>query len=157
MKKSQISESVADTYFVAVIYLINVLVILQATAMDATSLKITNCDDNYCIIELCFDSTYISLLHLLQADKLRYEIDITNTSKWKTKLFSTERNRKKTNEFNVPLTGIPGDSEDVFDIKVMAYRFKPGQEEPLLFHQRKLKNIKLLPKGIQTLCTRRKF
>ena len=121
--------------------------------MDTTSLKIKLCNNTDCTIELCFDLADISLLRLLQADKLRYEINVTNNSKWKTQSFYAEGNTKKINKFNVPLAKIPGDSGDVFNIKVKVYRFEPGKEEPLLFRHVKLENTKLLQNRIQTPCT----
>ena len=121
--------------------------------MDTTSLKIKPCNDTHCKIELCFDFADISLLRLLQADKLRYELNVTNKTKWKISFFSAERNTNEINEFHVPLAKIPGDSGDVFDIKVNVYRFEPGKEEPKLFRHVKLENTKLLQNRIQTPCT----
>ena len=124
--------------------------------MDTTSLKTKTCNDTHCKIELCFDFEDLSLLRLLQADKLRYEINVTNKTKWKIRLFSAERSTNEINEFNVPLAKIPGDSGDVFDIKVKVYRFKRGKEEPLLFRHVKLETSKLLQNRIQTPCKIRK-
>ena len=124
--------------------------------MDTTSLKIKTCNNTNCKIELCFDFAGIFVLRGLQADKLRYEINVTNNSKWETRLLYAERNTKKINEFNVPLDKIPGDSGDVFSIKVKVYRFEPGKEEPLLFRHVKLENTKLLQNRTQTPCTIRK-
>ena len=125
--------------------------------MEATSLKIKRCNNTHCRIELFIDFADILLLRQLQAEKLRYEINVTNISKLKTKFFATECNRNEINEFNIPLAGIPGDSGDVFNIKVMVYRFKPGEEEPILFRHVKLENVKLLQNRLQAPRTMRKF
>ena len=61
--------------------------------------------------------------------------------------------QKRSTNLMYPLDKIPGDSGDVFSIKVKVYRFEPGKEEPLLFRHVKLENTKLLQNRIQTPCT----
>ena len=64
--------------------------------MDTTSLKIKTCNNTHCKIELCFDFAGIFVLRGLQADKLRYEINVTNNSKWETRLLYANATQKRS-------------------------------------------------------------
>ena len=90
--------------------------------MTKRSLKIKDCDDSNIAVKLRFGIIDNLSLRLKRADKLRFIIIVTNTAKWETRRFTSDRTRNKTNTFNLPIANIPGDHTDPFDITVKVYR-----------------------------------
>ena len=112
--------------------------------MTRRSLKIKDCDDSNCAVKLRFGIIDNLSLRLKRADKLRFIIIVTNTAKWETSRFTSDRTRNKTNTFNLPIANIPGDHTDPFDITVKVYRFRAGQYETTHFKNYEVKNQTIL-------------
>ena len=95
--------------------------------MTKQSLKIKDWDDSNFTVKLRFGIIDTLTLRLKRVDTLRFTIIITNTVKWETRRFTSDRTRNKTNIFNIPLVNFPGERGDPFNITVKVYRFRAGQ------------------------------
>ena len=108
--------------------------------MTQQSLKIKDWDGSNCTVKLRFGIIDTLTLRLKRVDTLRFIIIITNTAKWETGRFTSDRTRTKTNIFNIPLANFPGERGDPFDITVKVYRFRAGQYETTHFKNYEIKN-----------------